>query len=188
MAKADDPNNPELTSFTLSRAWDASGAGKDSGEEATNPEQKKKEATNPQLKKMAIQGFHADLPDAGEKLDGAIWVTRHGGYAGGRKYTFALRGNQGDFELVDKTATLVRGQPVRVRFKTNGQSGWNIVFLELRDAKADVVMQDVPLSVRVPDVPEKIALGMEKYESTIPPLTTELRYVRVGEEVQVPAT
>jgi Subtilase family len=158
MAKADDPNNAELTSFTLSRVEDG--------------------------KTMEVQGFQADVANPGEKLDGEILITRRGGYAGARKYTFSLRGNDGSVALLDHAATLERDKPTRVRFRSNGASGWHIAFLELRDVKADVVMQDVPLSVRAPDVPEKIAPGVEKYESTIEPLRTELHYVRVGEDVQ----
>jgi hypothetical protein len=158
MAGADDPSNAELTSFTLSR-------------------------TEGQ-KTIEVQGFQADVAKPGEKLDGEILITRHGGYAAGRKYTFSLRGDDGSFVLLDHAATFERDKPSRVRFKTNGASGWHIVFLELRDTKADVVMQDVPLSVRVPDVPEKIAPGVDKYESTIQPLRSESRFPRVGEEVQ----
>ncbi|HEY1501241.1 MAG TPA: S8 family serine peptidase [Acidobacteriaceae bacterium] len=158
MAKADNPANPDLTSFSLSRT--------EAGQS------------------VAVQGFHADLANVGEKLDGQIWVTRRGGYAGGRKYSLSLRGNNGSFELVDHEATLVRDKATRIRFRTNGTSGWNIVFLELRDAKADVVMQDVPLSVRVPDAPKKMAAGVDQYESTIPPLHSESRFVRVGDDVQ----
>ena len=158
MAKADDPKNDELTSFTLSRI------------EGPNT--------------IEVQGFQADVAKPGEKLDGEILITRRGGYAGGRKYTLSLRGDDGSFALLDHEAILERDQPTRVRFRTNGASRWHIVFLELRDSKADVVMQDVPLSVRVPDVPEEIAPGVDKYESTIEPLRSESRYPRVGEDVQ----
>jgi hypothetical protein len=158
MAKADDPANSELTSFTVSRMEDG--------------------------RRVEVQGFRADLANVGEKLDGEVWITRRGGYPGGRKYTFSLRGNNGDYELLDHEATLERDKPVRVRFRTNGTSGWNIVFLELRDVKADVVMQDVPLSVRVPDTPEKIAPGVDKYAATIPPLRSKHEYVHLGEDVQ----
>jgi Subtilase family len=158
MAKADDPANKELTSFTVSRIE----AGRS----------------------IEVQGFHADLPNVGEELDGEIWITRHGGYAGGRKYTFSLRGNGGNFELLDHKAALERDKPTKIHFRTDGGSGWNIVFLELKDVAADVVMEDVPLAVKVPDVPEKIAAGVDKYESTIPPLRSESRYVLVGEDVQ----
>jgi len=158
MAKADDPNNPELTSFTLSR-----------------PEGEKP---------IETQGFHADLANVGENLSGEILITRHGGFPGGRKYTFSLRGNDGSIALLDREATLERDKPTRLRFRANGASGWHIAFLELRDARADVVMQDVPLSVRVPDVADKVAPGVDKYESTIQPLRSESRYPRVGEDVQ----
>jgi hypothetical protein len=158
MAQADDPKNPELTSFTFSRLVSGN--------------------------RVAVQGFHTDLAQPGEKITSEIWITRHGGYAGGRKYRLALRGNDGNYSLLDHEATLVRDNPVRVRFATNGASGWQLVFLELRDTKANVVMQDVPLSVRVPDVPETLVPGVDNYKSTIPPLRSEYRYVRVGEEVQ----
>jgi hypothetical protein len=158
MAQADDPKISELTSFTLSRV-----------EAGTTVE---------------VQGFQADLDQPGEKLDGELWITRHGGYAEDRPYTFALRGNDGTYTLIDHEATLVQDKPVRVRFSTNGASGWQLVFLELRDAKADVVMEDVPLSVRVPDKPQEIAPGVDKYESTIQPLRSESRFVRVGDDIQ----
>jgi hypothetical protein len=162
MAKADDPANAELTWFSFARPE----KGQDTG------------------KTVEVQGFHADLPNVGEKLDGEIWITRHGGYAGGRRYTFSLRGSDGSYELLDHEASLERNKAVRVRFRTNGESGRNVVFLELRDARADVVMEDVPMSVRVPDAPEKVAPGVDKYESTVQPLRSEYRYVHVGGEVQ----
>jgi len=158
MAEADDPANTELTSFAVSRLEDG--------------------------RRVEVQGFHADLAKPREKLEGEIWITRRGGYAGRRKYTFDLRGNDGRYELLDHEAMLERDKPVRIRFRTNGASGWNIAFLELRDANAGVVMQDVPLSVRVPEVPEKIAPGVDKYDSLIPPLRSEHKYVGVRDEVQ----
>ncbi|HEY1759345.1 MAG TPA: S8 family serine peptidase [Bryobacteraceae bacterium] len=158
MARADDPANSELTSFAVSRMEDG--------------------------KSVEVQGFHANLDKPGGKLEGEIWITRRGGYAGGRKYAFALRGNDGDYTLLDHEAVLDRDKPVRIRFRTDGQSGWNIIFLEIRDVTAHVVMQDVPLSVRVPDVPKKSGPGVDEYESTIQPLRSEHRYVRVGEGVQ----
>jgi hypothetical protein len=158
MAKVDDPTNSELTSFTVARMENG--------------------------RSIDVQGFHADLSSPGEKLEGEVWITRRGGYAGGRKYTFSLRGNNGSYELLDHEAMLERDKPVRVRFRTNGASGRNIVFLDLRDAVEDVVMDDVALSVRVPDVPQNIAPGVERYESTIEPLRSESRYVRLGNDVQ----
>ena len=160
MSQADDPANPELTSFSVA------GAGK-------NLEPPK-----------TIQEFHKDLNHAGEKVEGEIWVTRHGGYAVGRKYQLRLRGDAGSFTLLDHQVTLTRDKPARVRFRASGAPGWNIALLELRDAKADVVMEDVPLSVRAPEAPEKIAPGVDKVEATIPPLTSQNAYVQVGDEVQ----
>lgn len=158
MARADDPNNPELTYFTVSR--------KEAG------------------KSVEVRGFHADLSAPGKELNGEIWITRHGGYAQGRKYTFALRGNDGTYTLIDHEAILVRGRPVRVRFRAGGASGWHLAFLELRDTLADAVMQDVPFSVRVPDKGTDIAPGVKKYESTIPPLRSEYWYVALDDSVQ----
>jgi hypothetical protein len=158
MAKADDPANPDLTSFTFARV-----------------------ASD---RTVEVQGFRADLAKAGEKVDGEIWITRHGGYAGGRKYALSLRGDDASFELIDHEVTLVRDKAVRMRFRSNGAPGLNVALLELRDAEANVVMQDLPLSVRAPDVPQQIAPGVDRFESDIPPLRSEHRYVRVGEDVQ----
>lgn len=158
MAKADDPANPELTSFTVSEANEG--------------------------KTEEVQEFHRDLARAGEKVEGEIWITRHGGYAEGRKYTFSLRGDDQSFKLLDHEAILARDQPMSVRFRASGAQGWNIALLELRDAQADVIIQDVPLSVRAPAAPEQVAPGVEKYASTIPPLTSENLYVRLGGDVQ----
>jgi hypothetical protein len=159
MARADDPANPELTSFAVSDSPDPAKCGD-------------------------IQEFHKDLDRAGEKVDGEVWITRHGGYAGGRKYTFSLRGDDQSFELLNHEATFERDQPVRIRFRASGAPGWNIALLELRDTEADVVMQDVPLSVRAPETPEMTAPGVNKYTATIPPLTSQNAYVHVGEDVQ----
>ena len=158
MARADDPNSPELTSFTVSVM--------DGGQ------------------MVPAQEFHRDLEKSSDKVEGAIWITRHGGYAAGRKYTLSLRGDDRGFELRDQQVTLARDKAVRVRFRATGTPGWNIALLELRDVAADVVMQDVPLSLRSPEIPEKVAPGVEKYRTTIPPLTSENTYVRVGDDVQ----
>jgi len=133
---------------------------------------------------VEVHGFQADLARGSEKFNGEILITRHGGYSSGRKYTFFLRGNDGAFTLLDHAATLERDKPTRVRFRNNGAPGWHIAFLELRDAKADVVMQDVPLSMRAPDVAASIAPGVDKYEATIEPLRSERRFVPIGEHVQ----
>jgi hypothetical protein len=158
MAKADDAGSPQLTSFVISR--------RDGSEE------------------QVVQGYKADVSKPGEQLAGELWITRRGGPAGGRQYLFSLRGDTANFELIDQGATLIRDKAVRVRFRTKGQPGWNICFLELKDASAGAVMDDVPLSVRAPDVAKLVGPGIEKYEADIPPLRSQLEYVEVGKEVQ----
>jgi hypothetical protein len=158
MAKADDPSNPQLTFFTF--------------------------AQTKHRKSIQVQGFQTEFDNAGETVESEIEITRHGGYPGPRRYTFALRGDSASFTLLDHEGSLKDGKPVRVRFRTNGASGWNIAFLELRDVKADVVMQDVPLSVRIPERSQEISPSVDKYESTIAPLTSQFRYIHVGEDVQ----
>jgi hypothetical protein len=158
MAEADDAGSPQLTSFVISR--------RDGSEE------------------QVVQGYKADVSKPGEQLAGELWITRHGGPAGGRQYVFSLRGDTANFELIDQGATLIRDKAVRVRFRTNGKPGWNICFLELKDAAAGVVMEDVPLSIRAPDIAKPLGPGIERYEADIPPLRTQLEYVEVGYDVQ----
>ena len=158
MTKADDPANPELTWFSVAR--------KENG------------------KFKQVEGFRVEVTHAGALVEGEIWVTRHGGYAGRRRYTFSLRGDDEGFELLDHEATLIRDKAARVRFRVTAVQGWNIALLGLRDVAGDVVMQDVPLSVRAPETPNKVAPGVDKYESAIPPLTSQYIYVRVGDDVQ----
>jgi hypothetical protein len=158
MAKADDPANPELTFFTVER--------RENG------------------KTHVVQGFHAEVARTGDKVEGEIWITRHGGYAGGRKYALSLRGDDKSFELLDHAMTLDRDKPARVRFRASGAAGWNIALLELEDVVADVVMEDVPLSVKAPDVPNEIALGVDQLVSDIPPLRSENRFIEVEPEIQ----
>jgi hypothetical protein len=45
-------------------------------------------------------------------------------------------------------------------------------------------MEDVPLSVRAPDIATPVGPGIERYEAEIPPLRSQLEYVQVGDEVQ----
>ncbi len=158
MSTADDPKNPVLTSFAVARMEDG------------------------RLKK--VNGFHADLPQPGETLHGDVWITRRGGYSGGREYTLSMRANDGTYMLLDQKVTLVRDQAVRVRFEAKVTSGLHVAFLQLKDALAGVVMQEVPLSTRAPSVLETIAPGVEKYQKTIPPLRGDEPLVRLGEDVQ----
>lgn len=158
MARADDPANPELTSFTLSQM------------------------KNERL--MAVRGFQEAITTSDGILSGEIWITRHGGHAGFRQYSFSLRGNDGTFILVTSRATLAVEKTIAIRFQLSASPGWHVAFLELRDEAADVVMEDVPLSVRVAEKPESTDPGVDRYRATIAPLRSDYRYVDVKNDVQ----
>jgi hypothetical protein len=158
MATADDPKNPVLTSFTVARMQDG--------------------------RRREVNGFRADLPKVSGTLRGELWITRRGGYSDGRAYTLGLRSDDGTYRLFDQRATLVRDRPARVRFSAKITPGLHVAFLQLLDTKAGVVMQEIPLSVRAPDVPETVAPGVEEYETAIAPLRSDMRYVRLGEDTQ----
>jgi hypothetical protein len=85
---------------------------------------------------------------------------------------YFLRGDDGTYTLLDTQATLVRDRPTRVRFAMKCTPGWHVAFLQLIDAVIGVVIQEVPLSVRVPHQPQTIAASTEEYQSTIPPCAT----------------
>ena len=95
-----------------------------------------------------------------------------------------MRGDDGTYRLLDTTATLVREAPSEVRFRAQLMPGLHVAFLQLTDATAGVVMQEIPLSVRVPGVPRLLAPWVEQYEARIPPRRLEHLYVRVGAETQ----
>lgn len=158
MAGGDDPANPILTSFTATRMEDG----------VPQP----------------VNGFHADIPKAGGTLDGELWITRHGGYSGNRAYRLSLRGDEGVYRVVDEKILLLPNQPARVRFSAKLTPGLHVAFLQLRDAQAGVVMQEIPLSVRVPEVPERTAPWIEQYHQTIPPRRRQNLYVRLDGDTQ----
>jgi hypothetical protein len=158
MAAADDPANPELTSFSIAR--------------------------NEHEQLRPVNGFSEELSGLGGSLDGELWVTRRGGYSGGRDYSLKLRSDDGTFTLLDTKATLVRNQAVRVRFKAKASSKWHVAFLQLIDTKADAVMEEVPLSIQAPDAPETVEPHVEKYQANIPPRREDREYVRLGADVQ----
>lgn len=158
MAAADDPSNPELTSFTFAR--------KEYG----------------QLK--PVNGFVEKLTAPGEFVNGELWITRMGGYPGGRDYIFRLSGDDSAFTLIEKKATFVRGETVRVRFGAKARSKWHVAFLQLIDAQTKAVMEEVPLSIQAPDSPKMIGPYIEKYQVSIPPRNQDREYVRLDENVQ----
>jgi len=158
MAKADDPVNPILTAFVVERLLGG--------------------------RRAKVNGFQADLPYPNQALEGELWVTRRGGYAGARRYRLSLRGDDGTYTLLDHRIALVRDTAVCVRFSARVKSGLHVAFLRLTDAAAGAVMQEIPLSARAPEVPTVVAPGVEDYRATIPPRRSEWRYVWVGEDVQ----
>lgn len=158
MSVGDDPANPELTSFTVAR--------KDID----------------QLQE--VNGWSQGEATVGKTLDGELWITRNGGYAGGRDYRMALRGETDAFSLMDKQVLLKEGVAERVRFKATVEPKWHVAFLQFVDARSGAVMEEVPLSVQGPDVPETVGTGVEKYQATTPPRREEFGNVYLGNEVQ----
>ena len=158
MARADDPKNRTLTSFTIAR--DQNG------------------------KRTVAYGFHADLPSPGHTIRGALWLKRIGGYAEARDYRLDLRADDGTYTILDRDVSFRRGVPQRIEFDAKVRSGLHVAFLQLIDKAADVVMQEVPISVRAPEVPKVLAPGVESYEATIPPRHVNYRYFRIDEGVQ----
>jgi hypothetical protein len=158
MSAGDDPANPQLTSFTVARLEDG--------------------------KLSPVYGFHADVPKPGGDLSGEVWITRRGGYAGARQYALLMVGDDGTYRLLDENVTLVRDRATRIRLTAKLTPGMHVAFLQLKDAQADVVMYEVPLTVRVPDLPEMVAPWVEKYQATIPPRRFGYQYLRFDGETQ----
>jgi hypothetical protein len=158
MAGVDDPRNPILTSFRVAR---------------------KRKGQSKEL-----NGFQADLSQAAGRLDSDLWITRRGGHVGPRKYLLELRGNDNTYHLVSRQVVFIRDKPARVRFTVAVTPGFHVAFLQLIDAETKVVMQQVPLSVRAPDVPQTIALGEEEYQAIIPPRRKDTRYIRLDKDTQ----
>ncbi len=158
MASADDPANPVLTSFTAYRMENG--------------------------QRRVVNGFQADVPKPGGTLAGELWLTRNGGFDGGREYQLSVRGVEEIYEIVDEKVTFVRDRPERVRFKARLTPGLHVGFLQLKDTKAGGVMQEVPLSVRVPEMLEMLAPFVEKYQQTIPPRRLQHVFVRFEADTQ----
>lgn len=162
MARADDPKNPMLTSFTIARPASGSVDGK----------------------RMPVHGFHADLPQSGMRVPGALWVTRTGGYDGPRPYRLRLRGDDGTYRLVKSQITLPRDEAVKIGFEAKALPGTHVAFIQLIDMKADAVMQEIPLSLRAPETPMIVAPGVELLSTTLDPLRSETRHIRLDRDVQ----
>jgi hypothetical protein len=159
MARADDPDTSQLTSFKITRGM--------------------------QTQATQVYGYVADLPHAGAStMAGDLWITRLGGYPGGRRFRFGIRNNDGTYKLVTRSAALVQGQPARVKFQIRARAGMHQSFLQLRDDRTGTVMQEVPLSIRVPELPTNVAPGVEEYRARIEPRRADIRYIRLPDGVQ----
>jgi hypothetical protein len=158
MAKSDDPANATLTSFKFSQVQDDH--------------------------RKAIDGYYSEVTAPGGTVDGEVWVTRYGGYAGGRPYGFALRGDDGTYTLLTAKATLVQDEPVKLRFAAKATPGFHVSFLELVDQKTGAVMQQVPLSLKVPDTPQSVGVGVDQYTVTMAPRRNGDRLINLGDDVQ----
>jgi hypothetical protein len=158
MAAADDPASASLTSFEFAQIKHG-------------------------LKKE-VKGYYHEVAAPSDTVDSEILVTRRGGYVGGRLYSFALRGNDGTYRLLTKNAVLVQDRPAKIRFKARAASGFHVAFVELIDQKAGVAIQQIPLSLKVPDVPESVAAGVDEYKATIAPRRSEDRLIYLGEDIQ----
>jgi hypothetical protein len=158
MSGADDPANSSLTSFTVAR--------KEAGE----------------LKE--VNGFSEESSASGGTIDGELWIARQGGYAGARDYKLALRGEDDTYTLLNEKATFKRDVPVRISFAAKVTPKWHVAFLQLIDAKTSAVMQEVPLSVQGPDIPEMACPYVEKYQAITPPRHENVEYVHLGQDVQ----
>jgi hypothetical protein len=159
MANADDPKNPTLTSFTIARDRDG--------------------------KRVEVHGFHANLPTpGGDTIRGDLWLTRIGGYAGARAYRLDLQADDGTYTILDRDVSFARAVPRKIEFEAKVRSGLHVGFLQLINKEANVVMQEIPISVRAPEVAQVLAPGVERYEATIPPRHVNYRYFRIEEGVQ----
>jgi hypothetical protein len=158
MAKADDPANNMLTSFRVSQV--------------ENDQEKE------------IDGYYQEVTTPLRTVDGEIWVTRRGGFVGGRPYSFALRGDDGTYTLLNKKAALVRDKPMKIRFSANVTSGFHVAFVELIDKNSGAVMQQVPLSLKVLDFPKILTAGIDRYEATMAPRRADTRLIYLGDDVQ----
>jgi hypothetical protein len=158
MASADDPANSAITSFDVSRKRDG------------------------RLKQ--VNGFSEEIAKPGGNVEGEVWITRHGGYPGGREFVFRLRGGDGVFTLIDQRGRLAPEKPVRVRFAAKVEPKLHVAFLQLVDAETDVVMEAAPLSIKGPDIPELAGQYVEKYQATTLPRHDEFGYVHLAGDVQ----
>ncbi len=111
MTTADDPANAVLTSFTVSQM--------------ENRQQN------------AIDGYYHEVTAPHGTVDGEIWASCRGGYAGARTYSLSLRRDDGTYTLLTTKAAVVQGKPAKIRFKARVTSGFHVAFVELLDKNTE---------------------------------------------------
>lgn len=157
MAKADDPANPELTSFMVEEEHGGV--------------------------RQPVQGFWADFPGKGESRSVRLWITRHGGYAGERVYRLALLKDDDTFQLATTRLRLPQGVAVPVSFSFKPGAGDHLAFMQLIDDAANALMAEIPLKERSSaGVP--VSPGVEVYKTTLPPLRSESAHFHFDPTVQ----
>jgi len=145
MSQVDDPNSAELTSFEVSRGKDVA--------------------------RTRVYGYTEEFEKSGdEPIDRELWVTRHGGDSGARRYRLLLRGDIGGFSLRETIADLPKDVPVHIAFRVTPKPDQHVAFLQLVEDKSGVAMHEIPLEIKSPhDVLETIAAGVNRLTTRIPP-------------------
>jgi hypothetical protein len=140
MARADDPANPVLTEFEVTRDGDR------------------------------VEGCAEEFERSnGPSRAATLWVTRHGGHEGARAYRLALRGDTGVCTLTSTRLELTRDRAAPINLTLHAQPHAHIAFLQLIDEAADATMLEIPIHVRAPASMEAIAPGVEQFREAIPP-------------------
>jgi hypothetical protein len=159
MGKTDDAENPTLTRFEMTSA---------PGEGA-----------------KTIQGYAEEFSlGSYAPAQRSLWITRRGGYSHKRVYRFELEESFGVFKLMQSKVTLPRDQAARVSFTVDPRPGHYVTFLRIVDTQANVVMQKVPLQIRLPDPMEEVAPGVMRYRSSIPSHRSQRHSFVIGPGVQ----
>ncbi len=156
MDRADDPRNPELTSFEVERTFDGH--------------------------RVRVHGFAAESPVGGH-LEETLWVTRHGGYPGPRLFSLRLKGDSG-FHILETRVDLPRDRPVPIHFRVQRTSGIYLGFIQLVDQHVGGPLCEIPLRLYVPEVAEAVAPGTEAYTFTIDPRHLQLRRIPTASAAQ----
>lgn len=122
-------------------------------------------------RRVEVTGFLEEIADDNASelpmLSRTLWLTRHGGPVAARAYRLAWRGNDSAFALPVDTVTFVAGRPAPVQFDVRRTPGWHLAFLRLIDQATGAVMQEVPITVRLPLPSQAPAPAVRVYTDTV---------------------